>query len=93
MSLLDVIAKKKDEGKRVCVVCGREATGGCGLCYRDALEAAEQVSLDTGKPAARPPILTLCAVDVNPECSNRHAREKHGKGLVGETDPQWPGPK
>lgn len=93
MSLLDVMRKKSGEAgaKRVCIVCGREATGGCGLCYRDALELAEEEAQRTGSPAKKPIPLALCSADVDPACSNRHAKERHSAGLVGELDPRWQG--
>jgi hypothetical protein len=94
MSLLDVIAKKSQEegARRVCVVCGREAKAGCGLCYRTALEAAEEERARTGAAQiVPPPVVTLCSVEVSPECSNKHARERHQPGLIGEHDPQWRG--
>lgn len=96
MSLLDVIAKKsREEGaKRCCVVCGREATGGCGLCFRLGIEAAEEERQRKGAPLedlVPPSVVTLCTIEANPECSSKHAREKHNPGLVGENDPQWRG--
>lgn len=109
MSLLDVMKKAAQEdgaAKRVCVECGREATGGCGLCYREALEAYERECLEaaaemaadpTSKPKEpqRPVPVTLCKVDPDPSkasnhsCSAQHVRNKHGAGLIGETDPKW----
>lgn len=111
MSLLDIMKQKSQEqdAKRVCVVCGREATGGCGLCYREAMEAYEAECLAAAaelaanptrepKEPQRPVPVTLCRVDPDPSkgpgnhsCSSQHAREKHGQGLIGETDPQWRG--
>jgi hypothetical protein len=98
MSLLDAITKKKNEpgAKRCCVVCGHEATGGCGLCFRAGLEAAQEEAARKGLPPEQlepPAIVTLCSPQENIECSSKHAREKHQPGLIGENDPRWPGPR